>query len=148
MSATVHIRGEGFELVLHVDRYEFPAETTGPDANWVFADLEVRLRRIASFDVSRELTLRTDQLEAFRDELSALDRQLTGEATLSHLEDEVEVTIRLKRGKGTLSGFVEDHSCARLEFDHIATDQSHVGQTLAEVDAVVRAFPVRGNAYE
>lgn len=148
MSATAHIRGDGFELTIRADRYEHPAEATGWDANWVKADLELRCRRLASFDAAFELTLRTEELEAFRDELRVLDRDLTGEATLRHREDDVGVTIRLERGKGTVSGYLQEHLRARLEFEQVQTDQSHVRQTLTELEAVVRAFPVRGDPYE
>ena len=63
-------------------------------------------------------------------------------ATLSTLEDQVELTIRLESGKGTIEGRVEAHAIASLQFEG-TTDQSFLKQTLAEVRQVNAAFPFR-----
>jgi hypothetical protein len=67
---------------------------------------------------------------------------LSGVATLSTLEDQVELTIRLEAGKGRVEGRVEAHAIAALEFEG-ATDQSFLTQTLAELRQVNATYPFR-----
>jgi hypothetical protein len=104
-------------------------------------DLAVR-----GFRARQSISLRTDELESFRDELRALDAERTGKAVLTHLEEELGLTVQLKDGKGTLSGFVLEHVGPELRFDDIEIDQSFVKGMLSELDALVQAFPVRGGA--
>jgi hypothetical protein len=63
-------------------------------------------------------------------------------ATLSMVEDQVELTIRLTGGKGTVEGRVEAHAVASLEFEG-STDQSFLAQTLVELRQVNATFPFR-----
>ena len=125
-------------------RYEFPELRTGEDANWVEAEVELA---VSSFSARQSISLRTEELMAFRDELRKLDTDLTGEAVLAHLEEELGLTVRLKKGKGILSGFVLRHVGPELRFDHIEIDQSFVREALAEMDGVVHQFPVRGRSF-
>jgi hypothetical protein len=124
--------------------YEFPQLTTGDDANWVNAEVDLAVGRELSYSARLSLTLLTDELERFRDELRALDAKPTGEAELTHLEEELGLTLKLKRGKGTLSGFALDHVGPELRFDHVEVDQTFVREALAQFDALVEAFPVAG----
>jgi hypothetical protein len=71
-----------------------------------------------------------------------LVEDLTGVATFSTLEDQVEFTIRLTNGKGTVDGRVQAHAMATLEFEG-ETDQSFLAQTLAELQAVTTKYPFR-----
>jgi hypothetical protein len=127
--------------------YEFRSITTGDDANWVNAEVDIAVGRGSSYRAQVSLTLLAGELEGFRDELRALDAKPTGEAELTHLEEEVGLTLKLKHGKGTLSGFVLDHVGPELRFDHVEVDRTFVRDALAEVDALVEAFPVRWKAF-
>lgn len=127
--------------------YEFPQIRVGADANWVNADIDLVVGRTSSYTARMSLTLRTDELAGFLDELCALDTDLTGEAELTHLEEEIGLTVRLKRGKGSLEGFVQDHVGPELRFSDIEIDQTFVREALKQIDAVVSAFPVRGNPF-
>jgi hypothetical protein len=140
------LRAQGACLVLQIERYEWPATTTGTDANWLVARVALDVGRTAIFTAKLEVTVRTDELQSFRDELRALDRELTGEATLHHLESQMGATITLKSGKGTIAGYVREHVGAVLRFDQIPIDQSYVREALEQFDALVTAFPVRGDA--
>jgi len=130
-----------------VGGYEFPQIISGDDANWVNADVDLTVGRASSYSARLSLTLRTDELAGFLDELRALDTERTGEAELTHLEEEIGLTVRLKRGKGSLEGFVQDHVGPELRFADIEIDQTFVREALKQIDAVVSAFPVRGNPY-
>jgi len=147
MAVEMRLRGDGCRLVLRVDRYEYPDLRSGSDANWLTSEIELTAGATGAFSVTQALALRTDELEQFRDQLRRLDRELKGEATLEHLEEEVGITVRLSAGKGTLAGFVREHIGPELRFQDVETDQSFVHQALRELDAVVAAFPVRGDPW-
>ena len=147
MPLEVHLRGEGCSFVLRVHRYENPAVTYGSDANWLSGEVELAVGGAGTFRAKQRVALRTDELHRFRDALRLLDRELTGTATFDHLEEEVGVTLRLDAGKGSLSGFVREHTGPELRFEDVETDQSHVRNALREIEAVVAAFPIRGDAW-
>lgn len=67
---------------------------------------------------------------------------LTGTATSTTVEDQVELTVRLEGGKGTLEGRVEEHALARREFE-AEIDQSFLGSTLTELRALTTKYPFR-----
>jgi len=139
------VRAEGACLVLRVERYESPARTTGMDANWLVGRVALDVGRTDIFTAKVEVSVLASELESFRDELQVLDRELTGEATLHHLESQIGVTITLKSGKGAIAGYVREHIGATLRFDQIPIDQSYVREALEQFDALVTAFPVRGD---
>ena len=145
MGAEAVIRGENFVFTLRVDRYVAPQLTSGSDANWLHGAVELEISMVGSYRASQQVSPFASDLEAFRDELRALDRDLTGTATLAHLEGEFEVTIALESGKGTLSGYVREHIGPRLQFDEIKTDQTYVNAALKQFEALTAAFPVRGD---
>jgi hypothetical protein len=55
--------------------------------------------------------------------------------------------VRLKRGKGTLSGIVRDHVGPELRFGDVEIDQTFVREALNQIDSLVSAFPVRGDPF-
>ncbi len=145
MTAELAIRGDGLDLALLVEGYEFPEITTGSDANWLIAAAELSVGSTGAFTAQHRLSLFTTDLAGFRDQLRTLDRDLSGDATLEHIEDQFRVAITLANGHGAVTGFIREHIGATLSFDHIATDQSYVRHTLGQLDMLMDAFPVRGN---
>src|ERR1700704_349778 len=103
MASEVSLRGDGCRLVLRVDRYAYPAVTSGSDANWLAGEVALTAGRTGSYHASHRVALRTDELAHFRDELRRLSRESTGEAHFEHLEEQVGITVRLSAGQGTLS---------------------------------------------
>jgi hypothetical protein len=145
MTSELAIRRDSLSLGLFVERYQFPEITTGSDANWLIATAELAVANTGAFNAKHQLSLFTTDLGAFRDQLRTLDRELSGEAILDHIEDQVRVAIRLANGRGAVTGFLREHVGATLSFDHIATDQTYVRESLQQLDALMDAFPVRGN---
>jgi hypothetical protein len=145
MAVAATLRGEGLRLTLHVEGYQFPEMTTGSDANWLVGGVELEIGRTGRFTARKQLMPFAPDLKAFRDQLHTLDRALTGQAILAHLEDEFEATITLEDGKGTLAGYVREHIGPALRFDQIEIDQTYVREALEQFDRLVTAFPVRGN---
>src|SRR6266702_8026223 len=88
MTKDVTIAGDGCRLVLHVAGYERPQLDSGADANWLQAEVELDLEASGgSFQARRSVSLRTNELAAFRDQLAALVETLNGEVVLTHIEE-------------------------------------------------------------
>lgn len=101
-----------------------------------------------SFSARRAVSLRTDELVSFRDEVKRLVDELDGQAQFSHLEGEVGCTIRLRRGRGELEAFILKHvPGVELRIERVPTDQSYLQETANQLDALVAAFPVRGDPF-
>jgi hypothetical protein len=145
MVVEAQIRARDFQLTLRADRYERPADTTGSDANWLVGAVELTVGSMGRFSASLPVSLFTSDLERFAADLRVLDRELTGAAALHHIESQLALTIELAAGTGKLSGFVREHIGAKLGFEGIAVDQTYVREALGQFDALVAAFPVRGN---
>jgi hypothetical protein len=86
--------------------------------------------------------LARSELLRFFEALRTLLDDLTGTAQVTTLEDQVEVEVELRQGKGTIIGRVEDHAVASLEFED-SIDQSQLNEPLAALRRVVGKYPVR-----
>ena len=97
----------------------------------------------ASFRGACSVAWQTTELHAFHESLRTLLDDLTGVAMLSTIEDQVELSIRLNGGKGTIAGRIEAHAIASLQFEG-ATDQTYLKETLSALRAAVSMYPFRG----
>jgi hypothetical protein len=143
MAVQFAVRGDGLDMTIAVEGYQFPQLTSGSDANWLAGTVELRAGTTGVFTARQRLWLFAPDLERFRDKLRTLDRELSGEATLKHLEGQLDVTIELSNGSGTVKGGVNEHVGAELNFAQIPTDQTYVRRTLQELEAVLSTFPAR-----
>jgi hypothetical protein len=146
MALEVSLRAERCRLVLRVDRYAYPSVTSGSDANWLAGEVELIAGETGSYRASHRVALRTGELAHFRDELRRLDRDSAGEAHFEHLEEQVGITLRLSAGQGTLSVVVREHVGTELRCHEAQIDEAAIRGALADLDAVLAAFPVRGDA--
>ena len=147
LSATMPatLRATGFELVLHIEGYEFPQFDTGWDGNALCCLIDLRLERNGnSFHASHQPIIYTIELERFAQQLQTLDRDRTGQATFQHGTDEIGLTLCLDSGKGTLEGFLADSAGCRLSFENIKIDRAFVHHTRTELEGLAGAYPVRG----
>lgn len=140
----IHVRGDGFQLELSVAGYESERRGESYDDNWLRGSVRLKVARspTATFTAKCDVAWQTTDLQRFQESLRTVLDDLTGVATLSTLEDQVELTIRLEAGKGTVEGRVEEHAMAALEFEG-TTDQTFLKQTLAELRQVNAAYPFR-----
>ena len=83
----------------------------------------------------------TSELAYFAEALRTLLDDLTGVAKLNTIEDQVEITLKLSGGIGTMSGRIEEHAFAALEFEDVRTDQSQLRDGLASLREIVRRHP-------
>jgi hypothetical protein len=79
--------------------------------------VEVAHPTVATFRAKCHVAWQTTDLLRFQEALRTLLDALTGVATLSTVEDQVELAIRLTGGKGTIEGRVEAHAIALLQFE-------------------------------
>jgi hypothetical protein len=148
MGVEVSLYGDRCRLVLRIDRYAYPAVTTGSDANWLAGEVELTAGETGTFRATHRVALRTDELAGFRDQLRRLDREASGEAHFEHLEEQVGITVRLSAGKRTLSVVVRESLGPELRVQDAGIGESAIREALAELEAVVAAYPVRGHAYD
>jgi hypothetical protein len=95
----------------------------------------------------QSLTARTEEIEAFRDQLVRLLEALDGQATLDHMEEQVGCSVTLRRGKGEFSGFVRQHLGPELRVNGLPTDQSYLKESLSGFEKLAKAFPVKGEPF-
>jgi hypothetical protein len=140
----INVRGDRFRLTLGVSGYESERVGDHYDDNWLrgMAVLEIARPPTATFKAKCDVAWQTTELLRFEEALRTLLNDLTGVAALSTTEDQVELTIRLSAGKGTVEGRVEAHTIASLEFKG-TSDQSFLAHTLTELRQVNASYPVR-----
>jgi hypothetical protein len=148
MALEVSLGAERCRLVLRVDRYAYPAVSSGCDANWLAGEVELTAGKTGSYRAKHRVALRTDELARLRDDLRRLARDATGEAHFEHLEEEVAITLRVSAGQGTLSVAVREHVGPELRIQDAGIDAAAICSALAELEAVVAAYPGRGHAYD
>ena len=83
MAAEVSLRAEGCRLVLRIDRYAYPAVTSGSDANWLAGEVELTAGATGAYRAAHRVALRTDELAEFRDQLRQLERRRPARRTSS-----------------------------------------------------------------
>jgi hypothetical protein len=142
MAIEANLRGDGFRLSVRADKYEPSGLATGDDPNWVSGEIELTVGSLGAFTARVPVSLRTHEIERFRDELQALDLDHHGDARLAHKEDQFEASVHFESGQGTIAGFVREHVGAELRYQ-VTTDAAATHRAATEFDALVRAFPVR-----
>src|SRR5262245_7926626 len=140
----VAIRGESGELltIAVLDR-SHPDCVDYWDGNWLRAAVEVRA---GGFHGAATGELRTDELAAFSEQLARLQESLQGEAAFDTMERWLSIRVT-GDGRGHL-----EFRCVVRDYPGIGntlecvlhSDQTFMRSTVAELAAVVRAFPVVG----
>src|SRR3954454_12897982 len=140
----VLIHGDGLALALRVAGYE-RYDSEGSDANWLTGEVELHLTGPAAsaFRATCRVAWMTGDFVRFHESLRTLLDDLDGAAHFSTVEDQAEITIQLSAGKGTISGRVEEHVAARIEFSDIRTDQSQLQPALTALRRLVQKYPER-----
>lgn len=113
------------------------------DDNWLHGVAEVQIEQppTATFRAKCDVAWQTTELLSFHESLRTLLDALTGTAMLTTIEDQVELTIQLENGKGTLVGRIEAHAIAALAFE-VATDQTYLAETLSALKTSSRSTPI------
>jgi hypothetical protein len=139
----VGLRGEGCLFLLRIQGYQYPEIESGSDANWLTSEIELTAGNYGDYRATQRCSLWAPDLAAFASELGVLYHDLSGQAELRHLEDEIGATVTLRSGKGTLAVHVQEHFGAKLSFADAAIDQTYVREMQEQLDLLLAAFPVR-----
>jgi hypothetical protein len=135
-------RGEHVSVL--VTRREFPEATDYWDGNWVYATVRIR---VGAFRAEYEALLRVDEFASFRAQLGTLHTKLNGAATFDTMEHWLRIDVEAD-GRGHFLAQCEARDEAgvgnTLRFE-LAFDQTELPPTLAALDSVLAAFPVRGS---
>jgi hypothetical protein len=129
-------------IEVDVMSYERPASGEYHDDNWLSVSITVR---VGGFSGRVGAAIVTDELVRFAEQLHRLYKELTGSAEFTTLEGQLSLTLSCDtRGHITLRGEILDQAGIgnRLSF-HLDLDQSFLQKSIGELDAVIRAFPVR-----
>ncbi len=129
----------GFSL--WVDGRQFPEASDYWDSNWLMvrARMEANGARIECHGP----ILMTTDIQSFRAELATMIGTLAGEATLSGLEPEINVVLRMRtlgHVEGTIA-ITADHLSQHHSFT-VEADQSHLPALSRSCDAILNRFPV------
>ena len=129
-------------IEVSVQRYERPPSGEYFDDNWLSVRVSVC---VGGFRGRFDASFQTGEIASFRDQLSSLYKTLKGEAKFVTMETQLALTL-IGDGRGgiTLKGEAWDQPGTgnRLEFA-LELDQTHVGNTLGELNEVLDGFPVR-----
>jgi len=150
MTVEATLQATGVRLVLGVEGYQYPQFDTGWDANWLVCDVQLDVQDQlnsqdhATFHAHLRPSIVTFELQDFVSQLRALIDDRTGQAILEHLEKRIGLTIALDAGQATVEGFLTEQTAGRLSFRPAEIDRSSLRETLAQLEAIVDAFPARG----
>ena len=147
MGIEINVAGEGFQLTVELVGWESPELMSGSDANWITGNVELKAGATGRYTARQAVSIRTDELLAFRDHLAGVLESLNGTAKLEHLEAKFGLKVTLESGAGELEAFVSEKLGPRLAVDGVPTDQSYLARTLRDVNEAVREFSPRGDVH-
>jgi hypothetical protein len=136
------VRFAAFQLWVH--GRQFPEAQDKWDGNWL--NVTAHCGHAGASVWATGAILDTVGLVRFRDELERLHQTLSGEAVLESHEPNVVARVTATGGAGQLRVRVEitpDHLAQGHWFEFDA-DQSHLPATVAQLESVLAAFPVKG----
>jgi hypothetical protein len=129
-------------VCIEVLSYERPTHGDYLDDNWLLVDISVSS---GEFRGRARAAILTFEFTGFSEQLHALYDTLEGSAEFSPLEGQLSLKLAGDgRGHIQLEGELSEkpgYGC-RLSFS-LAFDQTQLHTSIRELDAVIRAFPVR-----
>lgn len=147
-AAEVVLEGANFRWSLALLHWEFPAEETGYDGNWIEAELDFVVEEPGRFTARHRTTILTTELVALAAELTTLLATGTGALEFETTEDETGLVIRATDGNANagyeLEAFVRVHTGAELRAAELEITRGQLGQAQHGLREAMRAFPVRG----
>lgn len=141
MGAILRLEGpSGQSLRIAVEGFERPGATNSEDANWLAAELTLRL---GGFRGEFPLAIQTFELAPLK---RGLERLLAGGSeslTFNTQEPAIDITIMgSARGSALISGSVHGAGSAVLTFE-FETDQTYLARALKDIVVLTREFPAR-----
>ena len=113
------------------------------DANWVACELEVAA---GGFRGAFRADLRSEEFQAFLEEVEGLSRTLDGAASFSTMEEQIAFSLAGDgQGHVRVQGEAVTHGGNRLQFS-FEIDQTYLPQICRSLEVILAAFPVVGTA--
>jgi hypothetical protein len=134
----------GFQIWVH--RRQFPDAQDRWDGNWLHATAQCA--QAGAIVAAGGPILDAADVERFRDELVAVQATRSGQAELSGAEPNIRVRVAANGVLGHLRVRVEltpDPQAQGHWFEYVI-DQGYLPDTIRQLDAVLKLFPVRGRA--
>jgi hypothetical protein len=133
-----------FQLTIH--RRQFPDAQDRWDGNWLH--VTAQCAQAGAIVAAGGPILETVDLQRFRDQLVAVTASPAGEAVLSGAEPNLVVRVAVVEGLGLARVRVEltPEPQAQGHWFVYTVDPSYLADAVRQLDAVLAAFPVRGQA--
>ncbi|MGV3546071.1 MAG: WapI family immunity protein [Pedobacter sp.] len=137
------ISGNGNFVKINLIGFSHPNAELDWDKNWVKVFVEVKA---GAFSGEFDADLMTTDFASFRNELEELYSKLTGTATFSTLEDQVNIKV-IGDGIGHLKAecYVMDSpglgSILQFEIDF---DQTYIPNVIRQIEKIINRFPKIG----
>ncbi|MEO5819761.1 MAG: hypothetical protein ABIT71_04600 [Vicinamibacteraceae bacterium] len=133
-----------FQLMVH--RRQFPDALDRWDGNWLH--VTAQCAQEGAIVAAGGPILDAVDLQRFRDELSTVQRTGSGQAELFGAEPHIRVHVVAAEGLGVLQVRIELTPDPQTQGHWFACtlDPSYLTGTIRQLDAVLVAFPVRGQA--
>ena len=145
MISVVVGRVAGDHVEIDVGGWEHPGTNDFDDGNWLMTRVGIRAR---GFSGRYAASLRAEEFVDFLDAVRRLSETLDGEAVFTTMEEQLRVAIRRVGSLGGLEvvGVALDAAGwgNRLVFKLAEFDQSDLPPLVAQLEALVEAFPVIG----
>lgn len=144
--SVVAFSSRGDNVTMRVSGYLFPDIEHARDANALTGTVNIRA---GAFGGSYRAMFHTWDFAELRDRLREMHDELHGEARFDTLEHGLEMVFRGDgRGDFTVAGKATDDPAYgnRLLFE-LAIDRAQLKAAVAQLDALIRAYPARGARY-
>jgi len=137
----------GDRLVIAVHGRSLPGEDDYWDGNWLLSPIEIVADGVRTW--LRDAGLRTDELQSFREELTACLAS-GGAARLSSLEEWIELTVAVEPGETVLVAGVardpgvENWADGPVRFRIDGVDRRQLAEAVRVLEEMAAAYPVVG----
>lgn len=114
------------------------------DGNWLMSPVEISA---GGFRADLRAGLRAEELRAFREGLVHIDVDMSGEATLTSMEEWLRLTVAVvSRGRLSVTGLAKDQPGGGNEFRFAleGLDLSYLPAIIEALDGIEAAYPVLG----
>jgi hypothetical protein len=122
---------------------QFPDANDYWDGNWL--NVQVRVEALEASVQVRGPVIHAREFASFLVELELLDRTLTGEASLTCLEPNLDIKIRGRLGQATATiKITPDHLSQSHQFS-FSFDQTYFKSLIAACRRILAKYPIRGS---
>nr|WP_240956532.1 hypothetical protein [Micromonospora sp. HNM0581] len=100
------------------------------------------------FRADLDAGLRAEELRAFREGLARIDAEMSGEATLTSMEEWLFLTVAVvSRSRLAITGLAKDQPGGgnELRFGVAGLDQSYLPAIIEALEGIESAYPVLGS---